>query len=214
MRRSSFFPGRRALRRLPRLAALAACATLALPSAALAGKSTTTTTSPSSPSSCSYPATSQSFLRWGDTSYYYLASGGAMETMSWSGSGGSIVAGNEPWYLASTLHKNSLRLPRGASVTSPKFCVSAALPHLRFVAKAASGEITVRVDLYNAATGKVSSSHSETLFASSHLPWAPTRFVSLDTGGMAAGETANATVTITSYGDWLVDDVFVDPYRS
>ncbi len=195
--------------RRPRyLTRIIACAVgalaLALPSAASANKST-----------CTYPSTSQVFAQWGDPNYYYLASGGAMESLKdlWSSSGqASLLSGNEPWFLANAGHTKALRLASGASVTSGRFCVSAELPHLRLVAKGGGGELEARVDTYD-ANGKLASSHTVRLYPEHHLAWAPSRFISLETSHMAPGTTANASVTLTSVGgEWLVDDVFIDPY--
>jgi hypothetical protein len=123
------------------------------------------------------------------------------------------VAGNEPFFLSGLSDRRSLRLGAGGSVTTPKLCVSPELPHLRFVAKASgSGQLDVEVRVYG-SNGKVVDSSSGSISPSKHVVWAPSRMVDLKSDNFAAGETGQVTVTFKSQGDWLVDDVFVDPYR-
>lgn len=194
-------------RALAGTAAIVALAMAAIPTVASARKVSATS------SGCSLPSTSQVFSSFGDLNQYYLASGGSFEgALTWAKSGdAAAVLGNEPYYLAGADHKSSVRLRSGGSLTSAKFCVSADLPHLRFLAKSAgSGQLDVRVDTY-AGDGTVTGSSSGSISPSDHASWAPTRFVSLNTSSIPAGQTAYASLTISSQGDWHVDDVFVDP---
>ena len=46
-----------------------------------------------------------------------------------------------------------------------------------------------------------------------HRAWAPSRYVELKTESIPAGESRTATVQFRSQGDWLIDDVYIDPYR-
>lgn len=95
---------------------------------------------------------------------------------------------------------------------SATFRISAQTPHLRFLAKyLGGGQADVRVDRLD-ARGKVTSSSSGSIAPDDHRGWAPSRIVSLDTSGMKAGETAQARLTISSRGSWLLDAVMVDPY--
>jgi hypothetical protein len=180
----------------------AALAALALPGGAAAAD-------------CTLPATAQTFAQFGDPNHYYLATGGGFEVSDakgWSLFGStSVIAENEPFMLAGTSDTRSVRVPAGSSVRSGKFCVTARLPHLRFVAKhAGGGDLEVRVDTYNGS--ELIGTAYTAVPAAEHGQWAPSRYVSLNTSGIPAGEKAHAQVTILSQGDWQVDDVFIDPY--
>ena len=87
---------------------------------------------------CSPKPTTQPFKPWGDLTPYNLAPGGAFESgdPSWTLRGGaSAVSGNEPWKVAGAGDRRALRLPPGASVTSPTICVGLEHPTIRFFAK-------------------------------------------------------------------------------
>jgi hypothetical protein len=83
------------------------------------------------------------------------------------------------------------------------------MPHLRFVARG-KGQLDVEVRVErDGSTDSSSGSVSE----SDHRGWAPSRYVELKTGSIPAGESATVTVKFRSQGEWLVDNVFIDPYR-
>lgn len=156
---------------------------------------------------CEYGPITRAFAQFGDSADYYLAPGGDFESLTWRASpGATLVSGNEPFGLAPG--SRSLRLRSGDWVTSPELCVSRDTPHLRYVSKG-SGALSVDVRMW--APGRTTSSSIGRW--SSGSDWAPSRIVNLWTSGLGEGETALATVTFRSGGDWLVDDVFVDPYR-
>ena len=188
--------------------AAAAMAALALPSGALAGDNP-----------CNLPQTSKVFAQFGDDNNYYLATGGAFEysllglvpqTLAWTGLP-EVRWENEPYRLAGKDHRTSIRLRPGVFVAKAGQCVSEDQPHARFVARSlGSGDLVVRVDTLDLRGGL--RSKTTVVRAADHATWAPTRFIDLDTSGMRPGETALATITIISRGDWLVDDVFIDPY--
>jgi hypothetical protein len=185
--------------RLSTIAATAAAALFAAPAGASAAE-------------CTYGPTSPAFSQFGDTASYYLApNGGFEQTLSWAKSGAvSQVTGNEPFYLAGLSHNKSLRLQKDARVTTPPLCISPETPHLRFVAKAAGGgQLDVEVRFYQ--NGKVTDSSSGSVSPSDHAAWAPSRTVDLKTSKLLPGQTGTVTVTFRSQGDWLVDDVFIDP---
>jgi hypothetical protein len=168
-----------------------------------------------SAATCATGATSRTFAQFGDLGWYFLAPGGAFEgSLTWQRSGSvSLVTGNEPFFLTGLTHRKALRLRSGASVTTPKLCVSPELPHLRFVARASgSGQLDVTVRLHG-SNGEVIDSSSGSVSPSDHAVWAPSRLVNLKSDKFAPGETGVVTVTFASQGDWLVDDVLIDPYR-
>lgn len=173
------------------------------------------TTAPADTSTpCNLPTSTQLFAGFGDLNYYYPAPGGSFETMQWGTSGKvSLVPETAPLGLGAAGDAQSVRLPARTSITSPDFCVSQAMPHLRFAARSyGSGPLAVRVDLYQ--KGVLKTSATTQLAAGDYVSWAPTADVTLDTSTLSAGEKALARVTMTSQtsGDWQVDDVYVDPY--
>ena len=184
---------------------------LALGTAALLIAALPTT---ASAAECPTGATSPVFSAFGDAGNYFLApNGGFEQNLTWAKSGSvSRVAGNEPFMLAGLTDGYSLRLRKDASVTTPKLCVTRDLTHLRFVAKASgSGQLDVRVDFWE--NGQITDSSSGSVSNSDHALWRPSRVVDLKADKLGAGQTGQVTVTFKSQGDWLVDDVFIDPYR-
>jgi hypothetical protein len=191
-------------KRLTRLAAAIAAAAALLPGTPAAAATPGCATGP----------TSKAFSRFGDLGDYFLApNGGFEQALTWSRSGSvSRVAGSEPFNLAGAGHSSSLRLLKDGSVTTPMLCVSPELPHLRFVAKSSgSGQLDVEVRFYE--NGKVTDSSSGSISPSDHALWAPSRAVLLKVDKLKPGQTGSVTVTFKSQGDWLVDDVFVDPLK-
>ena len=172
--------------------------------------------SAASASACGIGATTQAFAPFGDTAWYYTATGGSFEDgLSWPRSGyATVVTGNEPFMVAGLGHSKSLRLRKDASVTTPKLCVSPDQPHLRFFAKSAAGggQLDVEVRFYG-ADGKVTDSSSGSVSPSDHVAWAPSRNVMLKVDKLGADQTGYVDVRFKSQGDWLVDDVMVDPLR-
>jgi hypothetical protein len=188
----------RKLSRAQRLVATiggAVCIAGALPGAALAAE-------------CPVQQTSKAFSRFGDMNDYYLAPGGAFETLSWERIGSvELSTDNDPFNLAPGLL--SARLDSGESV-SASFCVDRTMPHLRFMAKRRSGQLDVTVRTVYGGSANTSSGN---LVSDDHDEWGPTANVSLRTGDIPAGESGTATVTFRSSGTWRVDNVFIDPFR-
>lgn len=166
---------------------------------------------------CPDKASRQVFSRFGDYNWYFAAPGGTFEpgTASWTHSGSSVVYGNETYFVNSTTDRQSLRVPSGASATSPSFCVSAQHPTLRLFAKKLSGSGgTLTVDIVTSTGTTVAGTVAN---SGQYVTWRPTQ--SLD---LASRLALSATVTsmyvrlrvrADSAGAWGVDDVFIDPYR-
>jgi hypothetical protein len=176
--------------------------------------STTSTVTPSS--GCEAPSTYQAFSRFGDQAWYYPAPGADFEqSLSWSSRGSTaIVNETDPFNLSGSSDVSSLHLRKDAVVRTPKLCVTSDMPHMRFVAKAArgSGQLDVEIRLY-APDGSVTDSSSGSVSPSDHAGWDPSRAVQLKTDALDPGETGYVDVVFRSQGDWLVDDVLIDPYR-
>jgi hypothetical protein len=160
--------------------------------------------------SCEYGPLSTAFAPFGDSADYYLAPGGDFESLSWTSWGGArLVTGVNPSPLAGGTR--SLELTEHEGARSPLLCVSRDTPHLRFMAKGDDGQLEVEVRVYR--NGRVTDSSSGSVSTSDHRRWAPSRNIDLKVDALGHGEAGAVTVTFRSDGDWLIDDVFIDPYR-
>ena len=167
---------------------------------------------------CPTPVTSQTFAPWGDHAQYELAPGGSFEDgdPSWSLSGGaSVVAGNEPWHVRGAGHSQSLRLPPGATATSPVMCVGIEHPTLRLFAKnnrALLSTLSVEV-IFETSLGLKASLPVGVLLP--HGEWKPSpRFlVVANLLPLLPGEKTPVQFQVRSVGlgTWSVDDFHVDP---
>ena len=63
------------------------------------------------------------------------------------------------------------------------------------------------------ANGEVTDSSSGSVFRSDHWTWSPSRNVELKTSSLQPGQTGHVDVIFHTKGDWLTNDVLVDPYR-
>jgi hypothetical protein len=176
--------------------------------------SSTTSTEASAPG-CQAPSTYQAFSSFGDQGWYYLAPGGDFEQSGWVSAGTTaLVNETDPFNLTASADSRSLRLHEDATVRTPKLCVTDEMPHLRFVAKAArgGGQLDVEVRLYG-PDGRVTDSSSGSVSPSDHAGWSPSRRVELKTDSLDPGASGYIDIVFRSQGDWLIDDVLIDPYR-
>jgi hypothetical protein len=166
---------------------------------------------PAAASACEFPATTKAFAPFGDAGDYFLAPGGDFEALTWQASyGARLVGENEPFGLAPGSH--SVRLDREDYLTSPPVCVSRDTPHLRFVAKRlGSGPLELEVRAWE--NQQVTGSWSVTLAPGEYQRWAPSGNVDLNTSAFLADQTGTVTLRFKSQGTWLIDNVFIDPYR-
>jgi hypothetical protein len=174
----------------------AVCLAGALPGAAMAAE-------------CAVQPTSKAFAEFGDQNDYYLAPGGAFETLTWASVGYvDLSLDNDPFELAPGIRSAKLNANEAVSAS---FCVDRTMPHLRFVAKGSYGQLEATV---RTTTNGVTNTSTTTLSDADHDDvWAPSANVGLHTGGIPAGDRGTTTLTLRSTGLWRVDNVFVDPYR-
>jgi hypothetical protein len=161
---------------------------------------------------CAPEPTSQPFTHLGDYNSYFLAEGGDFEgAMRWSTSGPAGV--QESVNPVDSNGMRAAKLSSDGSVSSPPICVDALRPHLRFGALARTGSGVLRVDAIHengtkTPLGRVS--------ADAFRNWAATPMISLgDALGIPAGDSRKVSLRITAIagGDWLIDGVYIDPYR-
>jgi hypothetical protein len=168
---------------------------------------------------CSPKPTSAAFSKIdGDSTQYWLAPGGDFEAGSqpWSLSGrASIVSGNEPWKLAGSDDSRSLRLPPGASATSPVVCVGIEHPAVRLFAKTDSGLLpTLVVDVITETSlGLKLAVPAGVLLPNGRWKPSPKLIVLSSLLPLLPGEHTPVQFRVTSVGlgTWSVDDFYIDP---
>ena len=167
---------------------------------------------------CTPKPTTQPFAPWGDGTQYNLAPGGSFEggAASWSlGGGASLVTGNEPWKVAGANHSRSLRLPPGATATSPVICVGLEHPTLRFFAKnnrALLSTMTVEV-IVETSLGLKAAVPIGVLLPNGQWKPSPKILVIANLLPLLPGEHTPVQFRLRSVGlgTWSVDDFYLDP---
>ena len=167
---------------------------------------------------CSPQPVSKPFAPWGDNADYNLAPGGSFEagTKSWSLSGkASVVTGNEPWKVAGAGHSRSLRLPPGASATSPTICVGLEHPTIRFFAKnnrALLSTMSVEV-ITETSLGLTVAVPIGVVLPSGQWKPSASYLVVANLLPLLPGNHTPVRFRLTSVGlgTWSVDDFYVDP---
>lgn len=167
---------------------------------------------------CTPKPTTQPFQPWNDSTPYNLAPGGSFEggAGSWSLAGGaSLVSGNEPWKVAGATHSRSLRLPPGATATSPVICVGLEHPSLRFFAKnnrALLSTMTVEV-IVETSLGLKAGVPIGLLLPNGQWKPSPKFWIVANLLPLLPGEHTPVQFRVRSVGlgTWSVDDFYVDP---
>ncbi len=165
----------------------------------------------------SYPS-SAVFSRWLDPMQYTLAPGGSFESatgLTLTG-GAKIVAGNETSYVHSRSDTKSVRLPRGATVTTGAICVGLDKPTVRFFAKRPTFALLPLLTVEGLYVDRSGVTRSLPLVGvplagsgwSLQLPFVTTGAL------LELGDTTMMRFRIRAVsGEWQVDDFYVDPMR-
>jgi hypothetical protein len=167
---------------------------------------------------CRPQPVSQPFMPWGDRDLYQLAPGGAFEVgdPSWKLSGGaSVVAGNEPFKVHGASDARSLRLPPGATATSPVMCVGLEHPTLRLFARnnrALLSTLSVEV-IFETSLGLTASLPVGVMLPSGQWKPSPRFLVLANLLPLLPGNHTPVQFRVRSIGlgTWSVDDFYVDP---
>jgi hypothetical protein len=168
---------------------------------------------------CTWATGTQPFAPWGDSARYNLAPGGDFEAdarQSWTLAGGaSFVSGNEPWKVAGANDSRSLRLPPGATATSPVMCVGLEHPTLRLFAKnnrELLSTMTVEV-IFETSLGLKAAAPVGVLLPSGQWKPSPRFLVVANLLPLLPGEHTPVQFRVRSVGlgTWSVDDFYVDP---
>ena len=165
----------------------------------------------------------QPFAPWLDFASYVLAPNGDVESgaAGWSLDGGATVAAeNESFDVHGASDTSSLSLPSGSTATTSSMCVDAWSPDLRFFARNSGSLLsTLKVEvLYTDALGQSRALTVAVLAAGS--PWQPTLpipfLVNLVAPPLVTDGTTSVAFRFTAqgrWGDWKIDDVYVDPFK-
>ena len=158
----------------------------------------------------------QPFVAWDDLADYFLAPDGDFTggAAGWDLAGAEVVAENEPYYVHGGDVAAAVSLPSGASATSPTICVAETDPTMRLFVRSigeATGTLDVEV-LYTDPQGEPQSLTIATIVGATAGEWTPTLAlpITVNIYEMAVAFRFTAQGTGSS---WLIDDVFVDPYR-
>ena len=164
--------------------------------------------------SCPDPTT-QAFRPWSDYANYAFLPGGGFEasTGGWTLSGGAkLVAGNERYYLHSSSDRYSLRLPAGATATSPPMCIALLSSKMRFVVGgAAGGQVKVQV-IYNGLLSSVLGIFDGGSVTSNGT-WQPSPEISMLGGVLPLLTQSVQFRLVATAGTPQVDDVYLDPWK-
>lgn len=195
------------------ITALAAAAlTVAAPSAQAFG----------TPAACTGRSEAAVFSRWGDTFTYFRMPNGGFEagTTDWQlGGGAAVVSGNESYRVGGAMDSWSLRIPYGATAESRTICVSAAEDTIRlfvFNPKVSGSILHVEAIARNPATGRNAVTTFDVNGDAAPYGWAPTMRLKIP-NLLGISGTQELTLSLTTRGaaaTWLVDDVYVDPFKS
>jgi hypothetical protein len=171
--------------------------------------------------SCADETTSRPFLPWLDLAKYAPAPDGGFESgaRGWDLAGGATtVPGNEPFAVGGKSDKTALRVPAGGAATSPTFCVGLEHPTVRMFAKRSGGSLlsTLRVDVrFEDALGKTRSLPIGLVLGDGR--WQPTLPMPIVANLLPLLPGAHTPVSLRlvpqGAASWLVDDVYVDPFK-
>ena len=200
------------MKRSSRISLLSVCLLAGAASPAHAAMAAAPVTAPAT-AGCTVPALTASLAPFGDWRPYFLAPGGDFESVAhgWTLTGGATrSAGSSPLRLGAAT--KSLRLPAGATATSPVFCVDLNYPTFRFFSS--KGNAPLNVDVIYPAIG--TKKPKATTIKGGSPNWTLAKDVDLrptvvtkDAGWRLV--QLRFIAAAGAKGDWLVDDVLVDP---
>lgn len=170
---------------------------------------------------CAPTPTTQAFQAFGDTAPYSLLAGGDFESGApgWTLGRGTLVSGNEPWKVHAATDRWSLKIPSGAVVVSPSFCVGVDQPTWRFFSRRISGgwgAIDYFARIKNSA-GRTVDIALGSVDGGPTTSWTPTEILPLGNSLPLAGPDDTLQVRLVFVAAaggaaFQIDDVHFDPY--
>ena len=167
-------------------------------------------------SRCTGRVIEQPFGAWGDLADYFLAPDGDLSAggAGWTLDGAEITPENEPFWVHGGDTPAAVHLDSGASATSPAICVGLDDPTMRFFARGIggpSGKLAVDV-LYSDAGGQPQQLRIGMVVADDAADWTAVAPLPI-TANTTEMDVQFRFTAIGAGSEWLVDDVFVDPYK-
>jgi hypothetical protein len=156
------------------------------------------------------------FTPWGDNDAYCAFSNLGFESgkTAWTLNGSaSIVAANEPWHVSGP-GTHALQLGPGATALSSPLPVSLLDPWVRFFARSAGANGSLRVQvIFHGLLGNLTGVlNIGSLSPGSYSSWQPTQRVLSALALPLATTSAQLLVTSqATSGNWQVDDAYLDP---
>ena len=172
---------------------------------------------------CGDETLTQPFAQFGDRANYKLVRNGSFETGTggWTLVGGAkVVSGNEPWKVGGSDDGKSLVLPAGSTAISPVSCVGLAEPTMRFFVKKNRAPLlgisTLAVSVYvKTSLGVTVPVPVGVVLANGQWKPTPPMLIVANLLPLLPGDRTPVAFQFTPLlGDWQIDDVYVDPYRS
>jgi|1185.fasta_scaffold291355_1 hypothetical protein len=168
---------------------------------------------------CPAQPAAQTFLPWGDGSYYVPAPDGGFEAgaAGWQlSSGAAVQQGNESHQVGGDADAVSLVLPDGSAATTPPVCIDVAHPTIRFFARNTGSPMSalgVSV-VYRGLLGLPVTLPIGAISGDQEWQPGPALPVVVNLLSLLGG-ASDVTFRFTpsdSAGEWSIDDVYVDPY--
>jgi hypothetical protein len=164
---------------------------------------------------CNYPDAEQVFAPWNDQGYYQLAPEGSFEAgaSGWTLlNGAALVTDDGARPHEGTQEETAVRLPYGASATSPPVCVDDTTPNFRVLMrnvgdKGAKLRVIVSYERLSPSKAKTTDVHSDI-----EDGWMPSPSLKLETDHEEERVARITLVGKDSKGVYLVDDLYVDPF--
>jgi hypothetical protein len=165
---------------------------------------------------CPAQPVAQRFLPWADPAWYAAVPGGGFEpsTPAWTLTGGAVaVEGNEPFYIGAAGDHRALRLPSGATGTSPAICIGADHPTLRLLVSNSGGSLGSRLTVSAVVRDVGGGERTLPIAALAADEWAPTAPLPVALNVLALALPQSVAFRFEAAGgNWAIDDVYVDPY--
>ena len=180
---------------------------------------------------CDRQPSQRVFSTYGDEDLYTLVPGGDFDfgTPNWSLQAALLDSGdalkpNQAPHLKYSKTPKSLKINKGGSAYSATVCVDALRPTFRFFAfkkSGAAGNLDVRLQ-YSTSFGQIGIRDVATLGGKNFASWKIGPKLPLSTAlplNWELGESAQVRLVFdfadsaSAKGQWLIDELYVDPYR-
>jgi len=162
---------------------------------------------------CEGQALEQPFAPWGDHANYTLLPDGDLTggAAGWDLDGADVVDDNEPWYVHGGNTPAALRLRTGDRATTPPICVSLLHPTMRFFVRD-TGSILGALEIEVVLSNGVALPVGAVLGLLQGDDWAPA-LPQLVVANLIDDEVRFRFRAIGPGSEWVIDDVYVDPYK-